>query len=89
MRSLLQATINALLSADADAVVGAEWGRPSPTRSAQRNGYRHRDLDTRPSSEAILAISEVISHSSVDEAVNRVVMCSARRRLRRTARSAM
>ena len=47
MRSLLQATINALLSADADAVVGAEWGRPSPTRSAQRNGYRHRDLDTR------------------------------------------
>ena len=47
MRSLLQSIINALLSADADAVVGAEWGRPSPTRSAQRNGYRHRDLDTR------------------------------------------
>jgi putative transposase len=47
MRSLLQSIINALLSADADAVVGAEWGRPSPGRSAQRNGYRHRDLDTR------------------------------------------
>ncbi|WP_409046910.1 IS256 family transposase [Microbacterium sp. HA-8] len=47
MRSLLQATINALLSADADAVVGAEWGKPSPDRTAQRNGYRHRDLDTR------------------------------------------
>jgi hypothetical protein len=28
-RSLLQSIINALLSADADAVVGAEWGRPS------------------------------------------------------------
>jgi transposase-like protein len=28
-------------------VVGAEWGRPSPERAAQRNGYRHRDLDTR------------------------------------------
>jgi putative transposase len=27
--------------------VGAEWGRPSPDRTAQRNGYRHRDLDTR------------------------------------------
>ena len=47
MRSLLQSIINALLSADADAVVGAEWGRPSPGRTAQRNGYRHRDLDTR------------------------------------------
>src|SRR5699024_9791124 len=47
MRSLLQTMINALLSADADAVIGAEYGRPTPGRSAQRNGYRHRDLDTR------------------------------------------
>jgi len=47
MRSLLQTMINALLSADADAVVGAEWGRPNPDRLAHRNGYRHRDLDTR------------------------------------------
>jgi putative transposase len=47
MRGLLQTIINALLSADADAVVGAEYGRPSSGRIAQRNGYRHRDLDTR------------------------------------------
>jgi len=47
MRSLLQTVINALLSADADAVVGAEWGQRSATRTSQRNGYRHRDLDTR------------------------------------------
>ena len=47
MRDLLQTMINALLSADADAVVGAEYGRPTPGRTAQRNGYRHRDLDTR------------------------------------------
>jgi len=47
MRSLLQTMINALLSADADAVVGAEWGKPSSDRITQRNGYRHRDLDTR------------------------------------------
>src|SRR5688572_3175363 len=47
MRSLLQNVINALLCADADAVVGAEWGRPSSERKAQRNGYRHRPLDTR------------------------------------------
>lgn len=47
MRHLLQTMINALLSADADAVVGAEWGKPSPERLTQRNGYRHRELDTR------------------------------------------
>ena len=47
MRDLLQTMINALLPADADAVCGAEWGRPSPERTAQRNGYRHRPLDTR------------------------------------------
>ena len=47
MRSLLQNVINALLCADADAVAGAEWGRPGPDRKTQRNGYRHRPLDTR------------------------------------------
>ncbi|KID28445.1 Transposase, Mutator family, partial [Prauserella sp. Am3] len=47
MRSLLQTIINQLLSADADAVVGAEYGRRSSGRTTQRNGYRHRDLDTR------------------------------------------
>ena len=47
MRTLLQTMINTLLSADADAVVGAEWGKPSPDRSTRRNGYRHRELDTR------------------------------------------
>ncbi len=47
MRTLLQTIINALLSADADAVVGAEYGRPTPGRTSQRNGYRHRDLNTR------------------------------------------
>ena len=39
--------INELLSADADAVAGAEYGRPDPDRRAQRNGYLHRPLDTR------------------------------------------
>ncbi|WP_427197667.1 IS256 family transposase [Ornithinimicrobium sp. Y1847] len=47
MRHLLQSIINSLLSADADAVVGAEYGRPTPDRVAQRNGYRRRPLDTR------------------------------------------
>ena len=47
LRELLQTFINTLLSAEADAVCGAEWGQASPDRVAQRNGYRHRDLDTR------------------------------------------
>ena len=47
MRHLLGTVINSLLSAEADAVCGAEWGQASPERVNQRNGYRHRDLDTR------------------------------------------
>ncbi|RSM57970.1 IS256 family transposase [Actinoplanes sp. ATCC 53533] len=47
MRHLLSTVINSLLSADADAVCGAEYGAVSPERVNSRNGYRHRDLDTR------------------------------------------
>ena len=47
MRHLLSTVINALLSAEADAVCGAEYGQPSEDRVNSRNGYRHRDLDTR------------------------------------------
>jgi putative transposase len=47
MRELLSTFINALLSAQADAVCGAEYGTRSPERDNRRNGYRHRDLDTR------------------------------------------
>ena len=38
MRSLLQTVINALSSADADAVAGATWGQRSVGRTSQRNG---------------------------------------------------
>src|SRR5579859_5746375 len=47
LRNLLSTVINALLSADADAVCGAEYGVASPERVNSRNGYRHRNLDTR------------------------------------------
>ena len=47
MRSLLQHVINALLSADADAACGAQWGQQDPQRHSRRNGYRRRPLDTR------------------------------------------
>ena len=47
MRHLLSTVVNALCSAEADAVCGAEYGLSSPDRVTQRNGYRHRELDTR------------------------------------------
>jgi putative transposase len=47
MRRLLGTVINALLSADADAVCGAGYGVASPDRVNSRNGCRHRELDTR------------------------------------------
>jgi putative transposase len=47
MRHLLSTVINSLLSAEADAVCGAEYGAVSPERVNSRNGYRHRELDTR------------------------------------------
>jgi putative transposase len=47
MRQMLTTFINTLLSADADAANGAAWGQVSDTRITQRNGYRHRDLETR------------------------------------------
>ena len=47
MRDLLTTFVNALLSAQADAVCGAGYGERSMERVNSRNGYRHRDLDTR------------------------------------------
>ena len=47
LRELLSTFINTLLSAEADAVCGAEYGTSSPERVNRRNGYRHRDFDTR------------------------------------------
>jgi len=47
LRELLTTFVNALLSAQADAVCGADYGQRSEERVNSRNGYRHRDLDTR------------------------------------------
>src|SRR5215213_8193173 len=47
LRSLLSTFIQALMSADADGVCGAPYGTSSPQRVTTRNGYRHRDFDTR------------------------------------------
>ena len=42
-----QTFAEALMSADADAVCGAGYGQRSSERTNTRNGYRHRDWDTR------------------------------------------
>ncbi|MEU8262999.1 transposase, partial [Micromonospora sp. NPDC048999] len=47
LRDLLTTFINTLMSAEADALCGAEYGTSSPERINTRNGYRHRDFDTR------------------------------------------
>ena len=47
LRSMLTTFVNTLMSAEADAVCGAPYGTPSPDRMNVRNGYRHRDFDTR------------------------------------------
>lgn len=47
LRELLTAFINTLLSAEAGAVCGAAYGTTSADRVNRRNGYRHRDFDTR------------------------------------------
>src|ERR1700712_4626938 len=47
LRSLLTTMIDTLMSAEADAVCGAAHGERSGARVNSRNGYRHRDFDTR------------------------------------------
>jgi transposase-like protein len=47
LREMLSSFISVLMSAEADALCGAEYGERSPERTNVRNGYRHRDFDTR------------------------------------------
>ncbi|PIS60394.1 hypothetical protein AZH47_08995 [Corynebacterium striatum] len=49
MRQMLGDFINQILSAQADTVCGADYGTTSDNRVNQRNGYRHRLLDSRTS----------------------------------------
>ena len=47
LRSMLTTFMNTLMSAEADAICGASYGEISPERTNVRNGYRHREFDTR------------------------------------------
>ena len=47
VREMLGAFVQTLMGAEADAICGAGYGERSPERVNSRNGYRHRDFDTR------------------------------------------
>src|SRR5690348_14276807 len=47
LRELLATFIHTLMGAEADALCGAGYGQRSTERTNSRNGYRHRDFDTR------------------------------------------
>lgn len=50
LREMLTTFINALMSAEADAVCGAGYREVTPERTNRRNGYRPRRFDTRAGS---------------------------------------
>ena len=50
LRELLATFIHTLMGAEADALCGAGYGERSSERTNQRNGYRHRQFDTRAGS---------------------------------------
>ncbi|MBH0781699.1 IS256 family transposase [Nocardia bovistercoris] len=47
LREMVSSFVATLMSAEADAMCGADYGERSPQRTNSRNGYRHRDFDTR------------------------------------------
>src|SRR5271155_4558011 len=47
LRELLATLIHTLMGAEADALCGAGYGQRSSERTNQRNGYRHRQFDSR------------------------------------------
>ena len=47
LRELLATFIHTLMGAEADALCGAGYGQRSAELTNQRNGYRHRQFDTR------------------------------------------
>lgn len=47
LRQMVKTMAEALMSAEADAICGADYGERSGERVNRRNGYRERDRDTR------------------------------------------
>jgi putative transposase len=53
LRAMLSKFVQALMSAEADAICGAPYGERSAERTNSRNGYRTRDFDTRAGTMAL------------------------------------
>ncbi|TLF77552.1 IS256 family transposase [Nocardia cyriacigeorgica] len=47
LRQMLASFMHTMMNTEADAICGAEYGQRSAERVNSRNGYRHRDFDTR------------------------------------------
>ncbi|MFD4444904.1 IS256 family transposase [Nocardia sp. NPDC058519] len=47
LRELLSSFVHTIMNAEADTMCGADYGQRSDDRVNSRNGYRHRDFDTR------------------------------------------
>ncbi|WP_280205951.1 IS256 family transposase, partial [Nocardia cyriacigeorgica] len=47
LRELLSSFVHTIMNAEADSMCGADYGQRSEDRVNSRNGYRHRDFDTR------------------------------------------
>ena len=47
LRNMVKTFADAVMSAEADQLCGADYGTRSPERTNSRNGYRTRDWDTR------------------------------------------
>ncbi|MFD6327917.1 IS256 family transposase [Streptomyces sp. NPDC058442] len=62
LRQMVKTFADAMMSADVDTACGASYGMPSEERVNSRNGYRHRQWDTRAGS-IDLAIPKIRSGS--------------------------
>ena len=47
LREMVKLFCERVMGEEADAICGAPYGVASPDRTNSRNGYRHRDFDTR------------------------------------------
>ena len=47
LREMLSSFVHTIMNAEADSMCGADYGQRSEDRVNSRNGYRHRDFDTR------------------------------------------
>jgi hypothetical protein len=67
LRTMVTVFANALMSVDADAICGAEYGQCSDDRTNRRNGYRAEEWDTRAGTVELQLGVTKLSKSQVSE----------------------